>query len=183
MVKTFSELDKSQSSVFNKILFVTTFWSLGYWNRKPVQRDALTMKYHLKMHLQLCIFHFSHTIVNYTSARPCRKEVGCQGDGKGERKERNFHRTKELQETDTTLLEAIPSPLNIFDCIQTYQNPNKGHFSQLKYEPSANLTATRQKQRKAEWNHLTVVLNHELPLRAHRGGSLTQTHAQYPAHC
>lgn len=97
------------------------------------------------MHLQLCIFHFSHTIVNYTSACPCREEVGCKGGGKGERKERNFYRTKELQETDRTLLEAIPSPLNIFDCIQTYQNPNKGHFSQLKYEPSANLTTTRDK--------------------------------------
>lgn len=66
--------------------------------------------------------------------------MGCQGDAKGERKERNFYQTKELQETDTTLLEAILSPLNIFFCTQTYQNPNKGHFSQLKYEPSANLT-------------------------------------------
>lgn len=97
------------------------------------------------MHLQLCIFHFNLSIVNYTSASPWRKEVGCQGDAKGEKKERNFYQTKELQETDTTSLEAIPSPLNIFFCTQTYQNPNKGHFSQLKYEPSANLTSTREK--------------------------------------
>lgn len=105
------------------------------------------------MHLQLCIFHFSRMIVNYTSACPCRKEVGCQGDGKGERKERNSYQTKELQETDTTLLEAIPSPLNIFDWILTYQNPNKGHFSQLKYEPSANLTTTTRKK----YNNLVEV--------------------------
>lgn len=108
-------------------------------------RDALTMKHHLKMHLQLCIFHFNHSIVNYTSASPWKKEVGCQRDVKGERKERNFYQTKELQETDITSLEAIPSPLNIFYCIQTYQNPNKGHFSLLKYEPSANLITTREK--------------------------------------
>lgn len=43
------------------------------------------------------------------------------------------------------MLEAIPNPLNIFDCIQTYQNSNKGHFSQLKCEPSANLATTREK--------------------------------------
>lgn len=139
------------------------------------------MKCHSEMCLQLCIFPLGQTIGNYTSARPCRKEVGCQGDGeRGEKKKGISIKQKSSKKPIQLCWELFPAHSTFLIVCRHTRAPTRGIFpssnvnhQQIRPPPERETRQPSGSKEKGGLKHPTVGLTQEFLSRASQRGSLT----------